>query len=169
MASWTHSLFSLNGGGGCADMLVGEYLMSDIDVKGQSGVPVKAGSFLSLRSSMRSPLSQRDINGSQAPRKGSIFVLLPTSRFKMFWEFIGALFGPSPPAITRFMCPMACAVMIPIIYTVTAMPIDLFYLANDGNVWSALDTTVAVIFGVDIILCFFSAYIDDNNTLITDL
>ena len=60
------------------------------------------------------------------------------------------------------------AVILPVLYTVSAMPINLFFVSSTSAVWDAIDTTVSVLFGVDILLCFFSAYIDANGVLITD-
>lgn len=48
------------------------------------------------------------------------------------------------------------------------MPINLFFVSSTSAVWDAIDTTVSVLFGADILLCFFSAYIDANGVLITD-
>ncbi len=60
------------------------------------------------------------------------------------------------------------AVILPIVYTVTAMPINLFFISSSSFTWNVIDTFVSVLFGVDITLQFFSAYIDESGILVTD-
>jgi hypothetical protein len=52
-------------------------------------------------------------------------------------------------------------------YTVTAMPINLFYLSETSAAWDAVDLAATIIFGIDIVICFFSAYTDSNGLVVT--
>jgi hypothetical protein len=68
------------------------------------------------------------------------------------------------PCFYGFLCWIP--VIGPVVYTITAMPINLFFLSSSSTAWYALDTAVSILFGIDIIVCFFSAYVDDNGVLI---
>lgn len=60
-----------------------------------------------------------------------------------------------------------CAVILPVLYTVTAMPVNLFYLSEASPTWDAVDLAATIIFAIDIVICFVSAYTDSNGVLVT--
>lgn len=60
------------------------------------------------------------------------------------------------------------AVVVPIIYTVTVMPVNLFYGgSNEHRVWYIIDTVVAVLFGMDMLIQLNSVYHNSSGVLIT--
>lgn len=59
------------------------------------------------------------------------------------------------------------AVVPAVVYTVVAMPINLFYLQSTGPSWYWTEIAVSVVFGIDIILSFFTAYKDTNGLIVT--
>ncbi len=53
-------------------------------------------------------------------------------------------------------------------YTTLVTPFKIAFVENDSLFWFLTDFFVDFVFGVDIILNFFTAYYDDDYNLITD-
>ena len=55
-----------------------------------------------------------------------------------------------------------------LIFTAVTTPLLLAFSDSEDGVWSAINTTVDAMFGIDMIVCFFSAYEDENEELVHD-
>ena len=73
------------------------------------------------------------------------FVILPDDPFKKKWDLIIALM---------------------LIFSAVVSPYRIAFVDVDTREWTAIETIIDCIFGVDLILNFFFAYYDDQDELI---
>lgn len=86
----------------------------------------------------------RDIYPEAAAKR---FLLLPDDSFKIKWEML---------------------IAIVLIFTAITTPYKLAFSSRDDPVWSGINYVIDITFFLDIILCFFSAYEDENEELVHD-
>ena len=59
------------------------------------------------------------------------------------------------------------AVIVPIMYTATVMPFEVFFITDSSTVWLAIEIALTVAFGIDMLLCFNLAYQDRHGHIIS--
>ena len=74
-------------------------------------------------------------------------LLLPDDPFKMKWEML---------------------IAIVLVFTAIVTPYRLAFTTNDNLGWLCVNFTIDGIFAIDVILCFFTAYEDENEDLVYD-
>ena len=74
-------------------------------------------------------------------------ILLPDDGFKMRWEIL-----------TTFI----------LIFTAYATPYRLAFVEFDNTAWSMINYIIDAIFCTDVVICFLSAYEDENEELVHD-
>lgn len=72
---------------------------------------------------------------------------MPDSKFKNYWNGI----------IIFFM-----------IYTATILPYRVCFVETTDTFYEIFDLLMNIIFGLDILISFFSAYYDEDNILVTN-
>jgi hypothetical protein len=72
---------------------------------------------------------------------------MPNSLFKTFWNSL---------------------IVILMIYTATVLSYRICFIDSTTVFWSIFDLAANVIFGIDIIINFLSAYYDSENVLVTN-
>ena len=71
---------------------------------------------------------------------------MPNSCFKIFWDFV---------------------VLILMTYTITIMPFRVCFVDDTTVGWYWIEIVVQVLFGIDMIISFLSAFHDKDGALIT--
>ena len=75
-------------------------------------------------------------------------VLSPDSRLSTTWELI---------------------VVLPLLYTATVMPFQVFFLVDDDSPeWAVVDVIVSLFFLIDMIVAFNLGYYDRNDDIVLD-
>jgi hypothetical protein len=87
------------------------------------------------------------------------YLLFPDDPWKRRWDVISAMYSESYYLYIIFFSGLLYAVII--------MPVQLAF-ANEALTWEVLDLVLDAIFLGDIIVTFFSAYLDSNYRLVTD-
>ena len=57
-------------------------------------------------------------------------------------------------------------ISVVLIFTAVTTPLRLAFSESDDSTWTAVNNIVDALFGLDIIICFFTAYEDDNEELV---
>jgi phosphoglycerol transferase MdoB-like AlkP superfamily enzyme len=78
--------------------------------------------------------------------KSKSCILMPSDKFKTIWTVV---------------------IVILLVYTAIFVPFKIAFIEQDSTFTTILDTTVDVLFGVDIIVSFLSAVEDKNGKLVT--
>ena len=74
-------------------------------------------------------------------------LLLPQDRFKVFWTIV---------------------IVLLLVYTAIFVPFKIAFVETESNVWKGMDATVDILFGIDIIINFISAYETSDGRLVID-
>ena len=72
------------------------------------------------------------------------------------------IFFPDDPIKIRWEMSMSLI----LIFTAVTTPLRLAFSESDDLTWTIINATVDSLFGVDIIICFFTAYEDENEELV---
>jgi hypothetical protein len=76
-----------------------------------------------------------------------MWMLFPDDNIKIRWEMM---------------------MSVVLIFTAVTTPLLLAFSEKDDEVWTSINNTVDALFGIDIIVCFFSAFEDENEELVYD-
>ncbi len=58
-------------------------------------------------------------------------------------------------------------VILPILYTATIMPFEIFFVQDSGGtVWIAIEYLLTILFSLDMLLCFNFAYQDQHGHIV---
>jgi hypothetical protein len=74
-----------------------------------------------------------------------MWIIFPDDSFKIKWEMM---------------------ISVVLIFTAVTTPLRLAFSESDDSTWTAVNNIVDALFGLDIIICFFTAYEDDNEELV---
>ena len=76
-----------------------------------------------------------------------LYILLPHSRTKSYWNIVNIFL---------------------VLYTALYMPYRISFIDSDSVWQSVIDWIVNILFTMDIVVTFFSAYEDDDGELVSD-
>lgn len=79
-------------------------------------------------------------------------LLYPDDEVKQFWDLVVLMY-----ALRRLMS-----------YTVTVTPYRVAFVEDDDLIWTVLDLVVDGLFGIDVVVNFFTPYFDVSESLIVD-
>jgi voltage-gated potassium channel Kch len=74
-----------------------------------------------------------------------MWIIFPDDSFKIKWEMM---------------------ISVVLIFTAVTTPLRLAFSESDDSTWTAVNNIVDALFGLDIIICFFTAYEDNNEELV---
>jgi hypothetical protein len=83
----------------------------------------------------------RDINADAK----KMWIIFPDDSLKIKWEMM---------------------ISVVLIFTAVTTPLRLAFFESDDPTWTAINNSVDALFGLDIIICFFTAYEDENEELV---
>ena len=84
----------------------------------------------------------------QQEHHASWFIILPDSTVKLTWNVI-------------------LAVML--LYTALVMPVRIFFFDTPSLGWTIIERTIDALFWLDMLINFISAYVDENDNVVTDI